>query len=230
MLCPCSAHPCFQGPPRGPGHHSAPSDGVLPAPLPRVPASAPSQQPEGLCLAHSCPPRMPCGPSVHSPPGLHLCSLHITHRSHWSLHLQPLLSDIWVTPCGLQGLTQMPAQIPNCFCILLPAPCPRAPPLPTPTSTDTLGSRTALRSRIYLCGSCLSPVLHRQKDMDPASLLLAPGTQPGKASVKADGADEAGPARPRLPVVRAWAGRHQAEPREKLLEKRFPAAQTLPLG
>lgn len=73
-------------------------------------------------------------------------------------------------------------------------------------------------------------MLHGQKDMDPASLPLAPGTEPGKASVKAEGADEAGPARPRLPVVRVWDGRRQAEQREKLLEKHFPAAQMLPLG
>ena len=50
-------------------------------------------------------------------------------------------------------------------------------------SYDVLGSWSALRPRIHLCGSHVPPVIRRQKDMGP--MTLAPGTQLEEASIEA---------------------------------------------
>lgn len=241
MLCPCSAHPCFQGSPCGPGHHSVLSKGVplsssSPPPLLDVPASAPRpRQPEGPRLVRSRPSRMPLWP-LTAPAPWPVPSLSPHHMQVPSVRLPraPSLRHLGesLAACKASLRHQLP-DLPASKIYNLP-PSPEHPHLPTPTSpTDVLGLLSALRARTYRCGSDVSPVLHREwvrktQILCPFSWPLG-HSQRRPQSRPIDHASKAGAAHPRLPG-RARTGRCQAEQQEKLLEKLYPAAPMMPLG
>lgn len=184
---------CFQGSPCGPGHHSVLSKGVplsssSPPPLLDVPASAPSpRQPEGPHLVHSRPSRMPVCP-LTAPAPWPVPSLSPHHMQVPSVRppRAPSLRHLGesLAACKASLRHQLP-DLPASKIYNLP-PSPERPHLPTPTSpTDVLGLLSALRVRTYRCGSDVSLVLHREWVRRTVSLLLAPGTQPEEASIKA---------------------------------------------